>query len=180
MPMTTIILYNLYNAMCVVLSNSVMSNSLRPTRLLCPCRFSRQEYWSGQLCPPLGDLPNPGIKPSSAIEQVDSLPSEPPGKLNLYYIFSHFSWQGKSKNCYSLWSEVEVSERLRDFFKTMILLFTWCFPLLQWECLSLVPSSFQLREELGHLGSLFIIFCSSFPLIQLFIPFFFFSFPFMW
>ena len=23
--------------------------------------FSRQEYWSGLLCPPLGDLPNPGI-----------------------------------------------------------------------------------------------------------------------
>ena len=25
--------------------------------------FSRQEYWSGWLCPPAGDLPNPGIKP---------------------------------------------------------------------------------------------------------------------
>ena len=27
--------------------------------------FSRQEYWSGLPCPPLGDLPNPGIKPTS-------------------------------------------------------------------------------------------------------------------
>ena len=27
--------------------------------------FSRQEYWSGLLCPPLGDLLNPGIKPTS-------------------------------------------------------------------------------------------------------------------
>ena len=27
--------------------------------------FSRQEYWSGWPCPPLGDLPNPGIKPGS-------------------------------------------------------------------------------------------------------------------
>ena len=27
--------------------------------------FSRQEYWSGLLCPPPGDLPNPGIKPTS-------------------------------------------------------------------------------------------------------------------
>ena len=26
--------------------------------------FSRQEYWSGLLCPP-GDLPDPGIKPTS-------------------------------------------------------------------------------------------------------------------
>ena len=25
-------------------------------------RFSRQEYWSGLLCPPPGDLPNPGIE----------------------------------------------------------------------------------------------------------------------
>ena len=27
--------------------------------------FSRQEYWSGLPCPPPGDLPNPGIKPTS-------------------------------------------------------------------------------------------------------------------
>ena len=25
--------------------------------------FSRQEYWSGLPCPPLGDLPDPGIEP---------------------------------------------------------------------------------------------------------------------
>ena len=28
-------------------------------------RFSRQEYQSGLLCPPPGDLPDPGIKPAS-------------------------------------------------------------------------------------------------------------------
>ena len=28
-------------------------------------RFSRQEYWSGLPCSPPGDLPNPGIKPTS-------------------------------------------------------------------------------------------------------------------
>ena len=27
--------------------------------------FSRQEYWSGLPCPPPGDLPNAGIKPTS-------------------------------------------------------------------------------------------------------------------
>ena len=27
--------------------------------------FSRQEYWSGLLCPSPGDLPDPGIKPMS-------------------------------------------------------------------------------------------------------------------
>ena len=42
--------------------------------------FSRQEYWSGQLFPFPGDLSNPGIKARSHVLQVDSLPSEPPGK----------------------------------------------------------------------------------------------------
>ena len=27
--------------------------------------FSRQEYWSGLPCPPLGDLPDPGTEPMS-------------------------------------------------------------------------------------------------------------------
>ena len=27
--------------------------------------FSRKEYWSGLLCPPPEDLPNPGIEPVS-------------------------------------------------------------------------------------------------------------------
>ena len=49
----------------------------QPARLLCPGGFSRQEAWSGLLCPPPGDLPDPGIKPRSATLQADSLPSEP-------------------------------------------------------------------------------------------------------
>ena len=40
--------------------------------------FSRQEYWSGLPCPPLGDLPNPEIKLRSPTLQADSLPAEPP------------------------------------------------------------------------------------------------------
>ena len=42
--------------------------------------FSRQEYRSGLPFPPPGHLPNPGIKPTSSILQVDSLPTEPSGK----------------------------------------------------------------------------------------------------
>ena len=42
--------------------------------------FSRQAYWSELPCPPLGDLPNPGIKPRSPALQAGSLPSQPPGK----------------------------------------------------------------------------------------------------
>ena len=47
--------------------------------------FSRQEYWSGPLFPPPGDLPDPGIKPGSPALQADSLSSEPPAKLQEYW-----------------------------------------------------------------------------------------------
>ena len=35
--------------------------------------FPRQEYWSGLQIPPLGNLPDPGIKPMSPALQADSL-----------------------------------------------------------------------------------------------------------
>ena len=35
--------------------------------------FSRQEYWSGLLCPQPGDLPNPGVEPRSPVLQADPL-----------------------------------------------------------------------------------------------------------
>ena len=70
--------------LCAVLSRSVTSDSATPwtvpTRLLCPWGFSRQDYWSGLPCPLPGDLPNPGIRLTSPVLQVDSLLSEPPGK----------------------------------------------------------------------------------------------------
>ena len=62
------------------LSCSVVSDSLRPSSLLCPWGFSRQEYWSGLPCPPPGDLPNPRREPRSPALQGDSLLSEPPRK----------------------------------------------------------------------------------------------------
>ena len=46
--------------------------------------FPKQEYWSGLPFPSPGDLPDSGIKSRSpalqAVFQVDSLPTEPPGK----------------------------------------------------------------------------------------------------
>ena len=62
------------------MSDSLPSHELQSTRLLCPWGFSRQEYWNGLPCPLSGHLPNPGIKPRSSALQVDSLPTEPPGK----------------------------------------------------------------------------------------------------
>ena len=43
--------------------------------------FSRQEYWSGLPFPTPGDLPDPGIELRSPTLQADSLPTEPPEKL---------------------------------------------------------------------------------------------------
>ena len=37
------------------------------SRLLCPGDFSRQEYWRGLPFPPPGDLPDPGIQPTSVV-----------------------------------------------------------------------------------------------------------------
>ena len=46
--------------------------------------LSRQEYWSVLPFPSPGDLPNPGIEPTSPLFpalQVDSLPDQPQGKM---------------------------------------------------------------------------------------------------
>ena len=49
--------------------------------------FSRQEYWSGLLCPPPEDLLDPGNKPACLMSnlhwQVGSLPLAPPGRFIL-------------------------------------------------------------------------------------------------
>ena len=45
--------------------------------------FSRQEYWSGLPFPSPGDLPNPGIKPTSTALQADALTYEPPGNNHI-------------------------------------------------------------------------------------------------
>ena len=59
----------LFEAPCIVAHQVPLSMEL-----------SRQEYRNGVPFRSLGDLPNPGIKTTSPALQVDSLPSEPPGK----------------------------------------------------------------------------------------------------
>ena len=63
--------------------------------------FSRQEYWSGLPCPPAGDLPNPGIKPTSHALQADAVPSELQGSPRIVewvaYPFSSRSSQSKNR-----------------------------------------------------------------------------------
>ena len=45
--------------------------------------FSRQEYWSGLLCPSPGDLLHPGTEPMSPVSPAlaaEFFAAEPPGK----------------------------------------------------------------------------------------------------
>ena len=72
----------LYKA-CFSFSDLLRANKpLESRRTLCdpmdcsPCQaplsmgFSRQDYWSRSPCPPPGDLPNPGIKPTSLMSPM--------------------------------------------------------------------------------------------------------------
>ena len=61
LPVTAVLC--LVAQLCPTLRDPI--RGLEPTRLLCPWRFSRQEYWSGLPWPPPRDLPNPGIEPRS-------------------------------------------------------------------------------------------------------------------
>ena len=58
--------------------------------------FSRWEYWSELPCPPLGDLPDPGIKPTSPVTpalQVDFFTAEPLGKpWKVYSTLKSYCW----------------------------------------------------------------------------------------
>ena len=72
--------------------------------------FSRQECWSGLPLPSPGDLPDPGIEPGSTALQIDSLPSEPPGKPQSLHSFS---------------STQLSSETQASYWKTQFLSITW-------------------------------------------------------
>ena len=72
---------------CVCSVTSVVSDSATPWTVAhqapLSMGFSRQEHWTGLPWPPPENLPDPGIEPKSPASpalQVDSLPTEPPGK----------------------------------------------------------------------------------------------------
>ena len=88
------------------------------------CGILQQEYWSGLPCPPPGDLPIPGIEPSSLVSSAVAggfFTTAPPGKpqtsgmvevlislsssLSIFFIYFEASWQGvyRFKNATSSW-----------------------------------------------------------------------------
>ena len=77
-----------YDTCAVSLSHVQLSATLRTVARQDPLftGFSRKEYWSGLPRPPPEDRPNTGIEHRSPTLQMDSLPSEPPGKPTFDHI----------------------------------------------------------------------------------------------
>ena len=87
-------------------SHSVMSDSLTwavACQVLCPWNSPGKNTGVGSCSLLQGNLPNPGIKPRSPILQVDSLPSEPPGKIKNTGLGSLSLLQGIFLNQVSNW-----------------------------------------------------------------------------
>ena len=79
--------------------------------------FSRQEYWSGLPFPPPGDLPNPGIKPTSPALAGGFFTAEPPGLPYLKAgqrpeVEEHPERQGKKKIGVCRSGAMEPKERM--------------------------------------------------------------------
>ena len=73
--------------------------------------FSRQEYWSGLLCPPPGYLPYPGIKPAS-------LASPCVGRWIIFFFFFTTKLPGKTEICLIL--QLKIQYLLSSFFSIVI------------------------------------------------------------
>ena len=58
----------------------MVPKDMGPSQALPSMEFSRQEYWCGLPFSSPRNISDPGIEPGSPALQVDSLPSEPPGK----------------------------------------------------------------------------------------------------
>ena len=68
---------------CSVVSNSFVNSWTTACQAPLFMEFPKQEYWSGLLFPSPGDLPYPGIKPSSPAWAGRFFTTEPPGKPEL-------------------------------------------------------------------------------------------------
>ena len=71
--------------------------------------FSRQEYCSGLPCHPLGDLPDPGIEPTSLISPALAPPGSTHWLNSSFFIYrennSFEIFQESSGKFHSLWSK---------------------------------------------------------------------------
>ena len=105
--------------------------------------FSRQEYWSGLLCPPPGDLPNPGIKPGSPALQVHSLLLSyqgSPHKAVMYQLSRKF---GNNSVGYK---NLKLDDEYNLFVKKTLQINRVWLCLLLWLCFSLTLSGDSLKS----------------------------------
>ena len=61
--------------------------------------FPRQEYWRRLSFPPPGDLPDPGIKPTSPVLAGGFFTTEPPGKPYPHFIDEESEAVGAEMTC---------------------------------------------------------------------------------
>ena len=62
--------------------------------------FSRQEYWSGLPWPPPGDLPNPGMEPSSLISSAQAS----------RFSTTRATWEAHQSHCHGFYSDIESAK----------------------------------------------------------------------
>jgi len=129
--------------------------------------FSRQEYWNGLPSPSLGDLPAPGIEPTSPALQADSLPSETPGKpkngvsqviklrkMPRYYLTEDGPWKLLSwqKPFSSMWENCTLASLLGPFRVSSLnaAKVRGCFPKAGEHWLATCDSVFPLNRVPGY------------------------------
>ena len=109
--------------------------------------FSRQEYWSGLSFPSPGDLPNPGIKPSSHLLdwQAGSLLPAPPGKPTIIIIICYYNVTASSCDKLQCWSRLLQPQQSSLLWRTADFTLVNCLPTTPQHCL---PSSKLQKADL--------------------------------
>ena len=77
------IVHSIYMCVCSALVTKLHLTLGTPQTVAVPAPLSRQEYWTGLSFASPRNLSDPGIEPRSAALEVDSLPTEPPGKPHM-------------------------------------------------------------------------------------------------
>ena len=95
--------------------------------------FSRQEYWSGLLCPPLGDLPNPGTESASPKllhckwflyhwVTAEASSCTLPGNKSVFLICAHFSIDMRLK---VVWVQTSLQKSIYPYYNWTVGLLRW-------------------------------------------------------
>ena len=64
--------------------------------------FFKQEYWNGLLCPPPGDLPDSGIKPSTRVSHIA-------GRFFTVWTIISVQFSSVAQSCLTLWDPMNHS-----------------------------------------------------------------------